>query len=43
MRIPIDHVLHTPDIRVYERKNGPRVGSDHLPVMVEFYLPSRGE
>ena len=37
LRIPIDHVLHTPDIKIIERKTGPRVGSDHLPVIVEFY------
>ena len=37
LRIPIDHVLHTPDIKIIERKTGPRVGSDHLPVTVDFY------
>ena len=39
LRIPIDHVLHTPDIEIISRITGPRVGSDHLPVIVDFKLP----
>lgn len=39
LRIPIDHVLVTPDLAATERKVGPDVGSDHLPVWVEL---SRG-
>ncbi|MCL1921725.1 MAG: endonuclease/exonuclease/phosphatase family protein [Kiritimatiellaeota bacterium] len=38
LRIPIDHVLHTPGIEIASRKTGPRVGSDHLPVIVDFHL-----
>ena len=39
LRIPIDHVLHTPDIEIISRQTGPRVGSDHRPVIVDFKLP----
>ncbi|HEV2148713.1 MAG TPA: endonuclease/exonuclease/phosphatase family protein [Longimicrobiaceae bacterium] len=34
--IPIDHVLTSPGVHVVERKRGPDVGSDHLPVLVSF-------
>ncbi len=34
LRIPIDHVLTTPDIAVVERRIGPELGSDHHPVVV---------
>ena len=36
MRIPIDQVLHSPEITVHNRMIGPDVGSDHLPVIVDF-------
>ena len=36
LRIPIDHVLVTPDLAAAEREVGPEVGSDHLPVWVEL-------
>jgi len=38
--LAIDHVLHTPDIKVLERKVGGDLGSDHRPVVVDFQLPS---
>jgi endonuclease/exonuclease/phosphatase (EEP) superfamily protein YafD len=38
-RIPIDHVLVSPDIRVLDRRVGPGVGSDHLPVEARLVLP----
>jgi endonuclease/exonuclease/phosphatase (EEP) superfamily protein YafD len=38
LRIPIDHVLVTPDLAAAEREVGPEVGSDHLPVWVELAL-----
>lgn len=36
--IPIDHVLVTDHWSVLERKIGPNIGSDHLPVMVKIVL-----
>ncbi len=38
LRIPIDHVLHSPDILIHHRVVGSDVGSDHLPMMVDFSL-----
>ena len=35
-RIPIDHFLVGRDVRVLHREVGPRIGSDHLPVLVEL-------
>jgi endonuclease/exonuclease/phosphatase (EEP) superfamily protein YafD len=32
--IPIDHVLHTPDVGSTERRTGPAFGSAHRPVLV---------
>jgi endonuclease/exonuclease/phosphatase (EEP) superfamily protein YafD len=39
LRIPLDHCLLSPELRVMRREIGPDVGSDHLPVIVEFALP----
>jgi endonuclease/exonuclease/phosphatase (EEP) superfamily protein YafD len=39
LRIPIDHCLLSPELRVVRRVTGPAVGSDHLPVVVEFARP----
>ena len=38
MKIPIDHVLHSPGIVIHHRTVGPDIGSDHLPVIVDFSL-----
>jgi endonuclease/exonuclease/phosphatase (EEP) superfamily protein YafD len=38
MRIPIDHVLVTPDVTIHGWQRGPFTGSDHLPLLVEFSL-----
>jgi endonuclease/exonuclease/phosphatase (EEP) superfamily protein YafD len=38
LRIPIDHVLYTPEIVIRNRVVGADVGSDHLPVIVDFAL-----
>jgi len=38
IRLPIDHVLTSPQVIVRDRRLGPPVGSDHLPVVVDFAL-----
>ena len=37
--IPIDHCLHSGEIKVVNREVGPRVGSDHYPLIVDLELP----
>ncbi|HEY3098118.1 MAG TPA: endonuclease/exonuclease/phosphatase family protein, partial [Methylomirabilota bacterium] len=36
VQIPIDHALVSPGVRVHGRFVGERVGSDHLPVVLDF-------
>jgi endonuclease/exonuclease/phosphatase (EEP) superfamily protein YafD len=38
IRLPIDHVLVTPEIKVVDRKVGDDIGSDHLPVIVTLEI-----
>jgi endonuclease/exonuclease/phosphatase (EEP) superfamily protein YafD len=38
-RIPIDHVVVSPEVRVVSRTVGPDVGSDHLPVEATLVVP----
>jgi endonuclease/exonuclease/phosphatase (EEP) superfamily protein YafD len=41
--IPIDHFLHSDKVHVSKRSVGPRTGSDHYPLLVEFALASVAE
>ncbi len=36
--LPIDHLLHSADISIHERRIGARFGSDHRPLVVDFAL-----
>ena len=38
LRIPIDHLLHSPDLIVLDRQLGPAMGSDHFPLLVDLQL-----
>ena len=38
LRIPIDHCLHSPAIRIVDRRVLPGAGSDHFPLVVDFTL-----
>ncbi|MEJ2266892.1 MAG: endonuclease/exonuclease/phosphatase family protein [Anaerolineales bacterium] len=38
LRIPIDHILVSGRFDVHERKLGPKIGSDHFPVILDFAL-----
>jgi endonuclease/exonuclease/phosphatase (EEP) superfamily protein YafD len=35
LRIPIDHALASPSLRILDRRVGPAYGSDHLPIVVD--------
>jgi endonuclease/exonuclease/phosphatase (EEP) superfamily protein YafD len=40
LRVPIDHLLHSDDLRVTDRRLGPPMGSDHFPLVVDLqYAP----
>lgn len=39
IRVPIDHLLHSPELVVADRRLGPRLGSDHFPLIVELWEP----
>jgi endonuclease/exonuclease/phosphatase (EEP) superfamily protein YafD len=36
LRVPIDHLLHSPDLMVIDRLLGPALGSDHFPLVVDL-------
>lgn len=39
MRIPLDHALVSPELEVLDRRLGPEIGADHLPLLVDLRLP----
>lgn len=38
-RVPIDHLLHSTDMEVADRRLGPAMGSDHFPLVVDLWVP----
>ena len=38
IRVPIDHLLHSPHLAVVDRRLGPALGSDHFPLTVDLAL-----
>jgi endonuclease/exonuclease/phosphatase (EEP) superfamily protein YafD len=40
MYIPVDHILGTKKVLFHSVETGPNIGSDHLPVVVEFLIQS---
>ena len=41
--LPLDHVLVSPEIEVVSFRVGSDIGSDHLPIIVELYVPPRAD
>lgn len=41
LRIPLDHCLHSPDAVIVNRMVGTDAGSDHYPLIVDFFLRSK--
>ena len=35
-RIPLDHCFHSAEVRVLDRRPGPDIGSDHLPLIIDI-------
>lgn len=42
LRVPIDHLLHSEDLVVRDRRLGPALGSDHFPLLVELEYAGPG-
>ncbi len=38
LRVPIDHLFHSPALEVTDRQLGPSLGSDHFPLIVDLQL-----
>jgi len=38
MRVPIDHLVQSPGLRVRDRQLGPVLGSDHFPLVIDLEL-----
>ncbi len=43
LQTPLDHILVSPEIVVHDRRVGPHIGSDHLPVILDFSISPAGE
>jgi len=38
LRVPLDHCLASPEISIHDFHAGPALGSDHLPIVVDFSI-----
>jgi endonuclease/exonuclease/phosphatase (EEP) superfamily protein YafD len=38
LQVSIDHLLHSSELAVADRRLGPPLGSDHLPLVVDLSL-----
>ena len=41
--LPIDHVFVSDEIVIHDRRVGPDIGSDHLPILMDFSVRKSGE
>jgi len=41
LSIPIDHCLVSPGIKVVNIRTGPNIGSEHLPLITDLFIPGR--
>ena len=42
LRVPIDHLVHSPALEVTDRQLGPALGSDHFPLVVDLQVVETG-
>jgi endonuclease/exonuclease/phosphatase (EEP) superfamily protein YafD len=42
LKLPIDHALHTDELKAVSFEVGQSIGSDHLPILADFCLPKTG-
>lgn len=40
LRVPLDHVWYSWELHLHRIELGPNIGSDHLPLLVDFALPT---
>lgn len=43
LRIPIDHCLVSSEIEIIDFRLGPNIGSDHLPIIIDFALKTKNQ
>jgi endonuclease/exonuclease/phosphatase (EEP) superfamily protein YafD len=41
--IPVDHCLVHPSIQVLDRRIGPKIGSDHYPILIKLAVPDKSQ
>ena len=38
LRIPLDHCLHSPAVKILSKRRGPSIGSDHFPLVIDLAI-----